>query len=176
MSLEQTQRMNWGRLLFSFSCLLFVASAFFASEGLWRAHIRRIQSAWPSVEARIGECRIESRHAFARSSGRVEYYTWCIFHYSLNGIQHAAATSTSSGVNPEMVARMREWIAAHPPGHTQSIHYDPADPTKISLAGTDSDIQTQTYEAKFGAARAMAFAALAFVLVSYFLKNRSKGH
>lgn len=174
--MEQTQRMNWGRLLFSFSCLLFVASALFASEGLWRAHILRTQSAWPSVEARIGECRIETRHAFARSSGRVEYYTWCNFHYSVNGTQHVAATSTSSSVNPEMIARMREWVAAHPSGHTQSIHYDPADPTVISLAGADSDIQTQTSEAKLGAAGAMGLAALAFLLVSYVLRKQSKGH
>ena len=170
-SLEQTQQMNWRRLLFSLSCLLFVAGALFASDGLWRAHTLKVQSAWPSVEARIGECRIESRHAFARSSGRVNYYTWCNFHYSLNGTQHVAATSTSSTVDPAMIARMRAWIAAHPPGLTQTLRYDPVNPTTISLAGADSDIQTQTSAVEFGVAGAMAFAALVFLLLSRFLRK-----
>jgi hypothetical protein len=36
------------------------------------------------------------------------------------------------------------WVRRHPSGTTETIHYDPTDPERISLVGVDDDVSTKT--------------------------------
>ena len=172
MALER-KKTNWTAVLFGISCLLFLLAGLFMLEGIWRAHVRSVQATvWPSVEARIRHCSLETERAFADDGGGLYYRTYCSFAYTVNGVEYISHTRTTSTVKQTMVARMEVWIGAHPRGHLQQVHYDPANPKTISLAGADEEIQTETAEVKKRSGTMLAYTALACLLMAGVLRSR----
>jgi Protein of unknown function (DUF3592) len=161
----QTQRVNWGRLLFVLSCLTFILSGLFVLDGHSRERRLQTETGWPTVEARIDTCFVGQYRR--RQAGSYLFYVHCSYSYSVNGIAYKSHTSTPRTAQSDMMTRMVEWVHRHPKGQRQVIHYDPGDPSRVSLAGADHEIQAQTAEAKYGAARVMAMCSLALLIAAF---------
>jgi hypothetical protein len=77
--------------------------------------------------------------------------------------------SSASGKYPFLgvtVAAMRNWIARHPPGSRLTIHYDPSNPSNISMAGADSELRTDSPKGRFQLGILGTVSGLAMLLLS----------
>lgn len=167
-----TRKLSWPVLLFSMSCLAIILAGLFVLEGRSRARRLETESGWPTVEARTELCSIIKFHSRMRGQSGDWYYVDCRFSYSVNGQQYRSDTRTTStgidvfGRSDELFRRMAEWVHQHRKGQWQVIHYDPADPSRISLAGADHEIEPQTAEVYYGAGRIMAMGGLALLIAA----------
>jgi uncharacterized protein DUF3592 len=163
-----TRKISWPRLLLTLTCLTFIISGLFAVDGLSRERRLKTETSWPTVEARIQLCSVTQGHGMR--SRETYYYVRCSYSYSVNGVDYKSHTTTTSTTQSDMMTRMVEWVHRHPKGQRQVIHYNPGDPSRVSLAGADHEIQTQTAEAKYGAARVMMMCGLG-LLIAAFIAN-----
>ena len=106
--------------------LIFVAAS--AGEAL---RASRVRSKWPTVSADVVACRV--RDGAADKSRQVSHLVRCRFRYDVGGVEHVATYSTHSTQDAATVAAMHRWVAGHPRGATQLIHYDQSAPDTVSL-------------------------------------------
>lgn len=86
----------------------------------------------------------------------------CAFRYGALGRQYTGETHSHSTDRPALVAAMHDWIAAHPPGSTQPIRYDPTDPRSISLGDADIAFEPDTPEHRIDLAMLFGAGGAAF--------------
>lgn len=152
--------------LFTWLCGLLAAGA--AAWATYERHV--INTAWTEVEAQTVKCKAMEYHR----SGRRTINLWtkeaafntsltCAFRYSVLGRQYTGETHSHSTERAALVAAMHDWVGTHPPGSTQSVRYDPADPQSISLGDADLAFEPDTPEHRidlavlFGAGGALFF-------------------
>jgi hypothetical protein len=163
-----SSRPNWAGPLFLFSYSCFFVGCLFAIEGAWRMHRQDVESTqWPSVPAEISKCYVGETYPFRSDGGSVVYWTRCHFRYSINGAQHESTTSTTSTRSAAMVERMKRWTNLHHKGTTFTIHYDPENPDRISVAGADEEIQTHTGGVKLRIAGVLVASSLLSLLLAF---------
>src|SRR5882724_8095256 len=159
--------------LFVITFLAIFFAAGLEIEGLWRARQERIEAqVWPAVTAVVDHCALD-RWAGANGRRSVSYKIRCSFTYSVNGIDYLSRTQTvgqrhSSFGSPQDLPpdalRMEAWAKQHKKGSPMLIHYNPANPANISLAGADNAFRTNTASVSLTAARQVGLlAALLFV-------------
>ena len=145
--------------------ILLLGGSLFLLDGAWRSYRQYVESTkWPSVEARVAGCSISgSWHSAGSPSSRniqgESSYVRCTVVYQTgslvreNTINVGSRIFTSpSGKYPApgiTVAAMHNWIARHPPGSTLTVHYDPSNPSNISMAGADREIRTDAPKDRF---------------------------
>ena len=162
-----------GLFLITFLAIFFAAGL--EIEGLWRARQERIESqVWPAVTAVVDRCALD-RWAGANSRPSVSYQIRCTFTYSVNGTDYQSRTQTvgqrhSSFGSPQDLPpdalRMEAWAKQQKKGSPLVIHYDPANPATISLAGADNAFRTNTAAVSLTAARQVALLAALLFLAS----------
>jgi len=159
--------------LFVITFLAILFASALEIHGMWRARQERIESqVWPAVTAVVDHCALD-RWAGANSRPSVSYQIRCTFTYSVNGTDYLSRTQTvgqrhSSFGSPQDLPpagiRMEAWAKQHKRGSPMVIHYDPANPANISLAGADDAFRTSSAAISLAAARQVAIlAALLFV-------------
>jgi uncharacterized protein DUF3592 len=145
--------------------ILLLGGSLFLLDGAWRSYRQYVESTkWPSVEARVTGCSISgSWHSAGSPSSRnvqgESSYVHCTLDYQTGGLARentinvgSRIFSSPSGKYPFLgvtVAAMRNWIARHPPGSTLTVHYDPSNPSNISMAGADSELRTDSPKDRF---------------------------
>jgi hypothetical protein len=137
----------------------------------WQAYERdTIRRDWPMADAQVAKCRLIEHES--RRQG-VDLWTLeklgpptslaCSFRYSVAGREHKAETRSHSSDARAAVSAMERWVASHSPGTRQAIHYDPADPQRISLGDADAAFEPDTVEHReqlallFGAAGVLLY-------------------
>src|SRR5262249_24698727 len=115
-----------------FGAFLLLCSVLFV-VGSWGEARRasRIRSQWPTASAEIVDCQV--RQGARDKSGNVSRHVRCRVRYDADGAEHIAPFSTRSTNDPQIVAAMDRWVAGHRRGTAQPIHYDRADPDRVSL-------------------------------------------
>jgi Protein of unknown function (DUF3592) len=139
------------RLLAAFLWLCMLLAAGAAAWGGYDRHV--VSTAWPEVEAQTVKCKAAEYHGGKR---RIDLWTMkeappstvlaCTFRYGALGRQYTGETRSHSTDRPALVAAMHDWVARHPPGTTQRVRYDPADPQRISLGDADLSFEADTPE------------------------------
>jgi hypothetical protein len=155
-------------------------------QGLFQTHQERIESqVWPAVTAVVDGCALDH---YSRSSRRsVTYKIRCRFTYSVDGTDYQSRTQTvgqrrssfgDSEYLPPDALPMEAWAQQHKKGSPMVIHYDPANPANISLAGADNAFRTNTAAISLTAARQVTLVAailfLASLLARRFARPSSK--
>ena len=150
-------------LLGLFGVFLLLCSVLFVVGSFGEARrASRIRSQWPTVSAEIVDCHV--RQGARDKSGNVSQHVRCRFRYDADGAEHVATFSTRSTHDPEIVAAMDRWVAGHRRGTVQPIHYDRADPDRVSLGEYGESIdpsqvgQTLTTAGLFGGAGGLLLA------------------
>jgi hypothetical protein len=143
-------------------------------QGMFQTRQERIESqVWPAVTAVVDGCALDHYSASSRRS--VTYKIRCRLTYSINGTDYQSRTQTvgqrhSSFGNPQDLPpdaqQMETWVNQHKKGSPMLIHYDPANPANISLAGADNAFRTNTAAISLAAARQVAFLAALLFLAS----------
>ena len=110
--------------------LIFCGVILAAGSGGQAYRESRVKSRWPTVNAEVIECRVRETIDTARE---VSHVVRCRFRYDVAGVQRVAVYSTHSTRDPETVARMHRWATLHRTGAVQAIHYDPSNPSRVSL-------------------------------------------
>jgi len=111
--------------------LVLCSLIFVAGSGGEAYRASRVRSQWPTVSAEVVDCRV--RDGAADKSRQVSHLVRCRFRYDVGGVEHVATYSTHSTYDAATVAAMHRWVAGHPRGATQLIHYDRATPDRVSL-------------------------------------------
>jgi len=162
--------------------LSLVLAAGLQIEGLSRTRKERLQSdEWPPVTAKVIGCYFDRYHSI-NSHQAVIYKVYCKFSYSINGAEYESRTETvgerHSFSNPAQLPadalQMDAWARRHKKGSVQVVHYDPANPTKISLAGADDDIRTNTAAIALTSARQATFVAIGLLLLALLTRRLSR--
>ena len=167
-----------------FSVLGLLVGGLFLVAGGLRATERYLQATkWPAVEARVDKCEIHRYyHVQSHVSGEQDQVR-CAFEYEANGVTYHAVKDAGSSifhsakqivlVQPKITrGKLAQWIALHPSGSWQTIHYDPADPRQISLAGADDDIQENTAAIQLKIAATLLSVSLALLLASFAVRKK----
>lgn len=90
-----------------------------------------------------------SRNMLGESS-----YVRCTLDYAADGFSRESTVNVGDRIfssrwrNPWAsvitVSAMHAWIRRHPSGSVLTVHYDPPDPGRISMAGTDRELRTDS--------------------------------
>lgn len=169
--------------------ILLLGGSLFLLDGAWRSYRQYVESTkWPSVEARVTGCSISgSWHSAGSPSSRnvqgESSYIRCTLDYQTGGLVRentinvgSRIFSSPSGKYPFLgvtVAAMRNWIARHPPGSTLTVHYDPSNPSNISMAGADSELRTDSPKDRFQLGILGTVSGLATLLLSRIARKPS---
>jgi hypothetical protein len=144
--------------------------------GGWYAYRRHEESTtWPPAAARLTACRVHTSYDGWHGRARALHHVECVFHYDADGVARTVTSrvgDTVSVVSGQIditapavsLASLQTWVRAHPDGTTQAIHYDPADPERLSLVGTDDVVVIRTPAAYVRGAA--TFAALGAALLA----------
>lgn len=170
---------TWRRFLFQasaiFAALAGLCTVFTVIATLANAWQERAQAAWPQVTASVINCEM----AETSSSSR-RYNIRCRLKFNADS-QQIRATICSLDVPPanaaqyppNQIAPYIDWVNAHPSGTPLVVRYDPAQPSKIVLAGDYMPMggpQTPN-DIKLIAACAVSF--LALILIARLTRPRS---
>jgi hypothetical protein len=152
--------------LFAALCTIFVLVATAAEA--WREHA---QLSWPSATASIQHCRVDtyrrSRSGALGERSRIA----CYIQYSVNDNDVQAYIHSSSSSSDATAALMRQWVAAHRPGTSLEIRYDPSDSKAAVLTQTGMPLTGPHTPNNL---KLLAIAAIAFV-VFYSLARTLQG-
>ncbi len=165
------KKLTTAGLFRGFGILLLVSSLLFLLDGLHRLHQENIESAWTQTQGQLIHCYVQETYSVMRRRG--DYYrTVCTFRYTVNSEMLESHTKTTATQSLSMVNRMGVRVSQHHNGSLQTIHYNPAQPREISLAGADSEIQTFTAAGQLGNAKGVAIAGVFFVALALVLRKR----
>jgi hypothetical protein len=141
--------------LFLVAYLAFFGALVLGADAAWHAYRRHVESTWPSVAADVSDCAIHTWHDTLHRRRQSHYEVTCVFRYRVADVPHVVTSKigdtlsiadgqinlTRPAVTP---LALRSWVKQHPNGTTERVHYDPADPDRISLAGADDNLRWQT--------------------------------
>ena len=169
----QPKKLTGAGIIRGLGYMLLLASILFLTDGLVRLNRENVESTeWPAVQASLLGCNLQHHDSLNRHA-QVSYYTVCKFRYTANNQVFESSTRTTPTQSNGMVSRMEAWIKEHPKGSVETIHYNPSQPQEISLAGSDSEIQTFSAAVQLRAAIVLAVAGLFFLVLAFVLsKNK----
>jgi hypothetical protein len=168
---------TWVGPLRGFAVLcIFGAAVFFLVAGSGALQRHTESAVWPAIDAKVEECYLHSYYHFQRRVPGEQSQTRCTFVYDVAEVRYRQVLDAGSSVftarklyyltQPKLTREsLTRWIARHPKGSTQAIHYNPANPQEISLAGADDDIQENTFQAQVRIATVFMTIGLLLLLV-----------
>jgi hypothetical protein len=171
-------------LLFAGGYLALLAAFAFLADGAPRAYQLQTEATkWPAVEARVMECSIRGIYRYRGRTWGTDNQVQCAFHYEVAGLEYEEKITAGSSVfqsNEQIVlgkpkvtlGMLREWVKRHPRGSLQTVHYNPANPQQISLAGADEDLQISTAEGQLSIGRTFFFTGIGLLLAGMLARKR----
>jgi Protein of unknown function (DUF3592) len=138
----------------------------------WQAYDRRVVSrAWPQIGAEVVKCAV-----VAHSSTQHPTFSTlaCQFRYNVHDTEYTGRTGSTGVPSAEQQAAMHAFVAHHRPGTRQLIHYDPADPRRISLGDADASFQADTPASRLRLAGLFAAGGVLFVALGTWLIGRRR--
>ena len=153
--------------------LVLCSLIFVAGSGGEAYRASRVRSEWPTVSAEVVDCRV--RDGAPDKSRQVSHVVRCRFRYDVGGVEHVATYSTHSTYDAETVAAMHRWVAGHPRGATQLIHYDRGAPDRVSLGEQGEAIDPSQVGETLTAAAGFAAAGALLLLAARWQSRRSLG-
>jgi hypothetical protein len=145
---------GWLRSMALLGYFVALVGGVFLLDGGWKSYSQYVEyKDWPEVEAHVVKCSIggsafysSSRHAPVESL-RVK----CTFAYTVGSTARESTVDVGDQITvsqgrvwppPKVTrAKMEQWIAHHQPGSIQIIHYESSNPSNISLASANNDLQ-----------------------------------
>jgi hypothetical protein len=108
----------------------------------------------------------------------------CALRYQVGGVTFREVKDAGSSVFssdqrivlvPPKVTRDKliRWISLHPKGSMQTIHYNPADPQQISLAGADDNIREHTGNIQLKIAATVLSVSLALLFTNFAVREKN---
>jgi hypothetical protein len=164
---------KWLQFIGVTSAFLLLLGGMFLLDAAWSRYCQHVESTrWPAVQARVVRCSISgSWHLAGTPSSRnimgESSYVRCTFAYQADGLPRESMMNVGNTVfsspwrkplGPAMtvaggpavtVAAMHAWIARHPSGSVLTVHYDPSDSNRISMAGADGELRTDSPKDRF---------------------------
>lgn len=171
-------------LLFASGYLALLTALAFLADGARRAYQLQTEATkWPAVEARVMDCAIRQIYRYRGKTWGTDNQVQCAFHYEVAGLEYEEEKTVGSPVfesnkqivlgKPEVTLGMlRDWVNRHPRGSHQTVHYNPADPHQISLAGADHDLQISTAGGQLAIGRTLFFIGIGLLLAGMLARNR----
>jgi hypothetical protein len=138
--------------------LALLGSLVFLAVGGSGCYQQRVEATkWPAVEAQVVNCDVQRSSGYSGRNWGTKSQARCVFRYDANGTTYEESKLAGSRVfqskrqivltrPPVTVEQIAGWVQRHPRGSTQTIHYNPANPHEISLAGADSELQANKPE------------------------------
>ncbi len=172
-----------GGVLVLFGAFTLLCALMLGAGAGWYGYRRSLESGrWPTATARLSDCRLLTTYDSWRARARALHHVECVFQYEANG---AARTTTARVGDTASVVRgqieittpavsrasLARWVNRHPSGTSETIHYDPADPDRISLVGVDDDVATKTPAAYLRAATTFASIGAGLVVAGGFVRR-----
>jgi hypothetical protein len=167
-----------------FGVLCLLAGTLFLVVGGFGAFQRHTEATnWPAAEAQVSECQLQKSYHIRSHVPGTKEQARCTFQYDVGGVTYQESKDAGSSVfysskqiiliQPKVTqGKLARWIVQHPKGSKQTIHYNPANPRQISLAGADDDIQENTPEIRLKIAVSIFCVGLTFLLVSLVGRQR----
>jgi hypothetical protein len=170
------QKTTLAGVLMLFGYFTLLCALLLAAAAGWYGYRRHVELArWPAAVASVSGCRVHTSYDAWHGDARALHHVECVFRYATDDVARTVTSRVGDTVSvvrgrieitlPAVsLGSVRQWVRRHPDGATETIHWDPADPGRISLAGVDDDVSTRTPGAY---ARAAAiFAALGGVFLA----------
>ena len=169
-----------------FAYLVLFVSLVFLADGGWRSYEQYVETAkWPAAEAQVIGCSVDFTYGYdGRIYGR-KFQPRCSLHYEVNGVPYDANKLAGSIVfvsdkqieltKPKVtVAMQRDWARLHPRGSFLTIHYDPADPHQVSLAGADAALQKNTPAEQLSIGQGLFLFGIVALLAGMFFRKSAE--
>lgn len=183
---DNSPRLKSAALLRGFGVLsLLVACLFLAVGGVraYQDHMRATQ--WPAVEAQVNECLIHKYYTVRSHVSGEQDQVRCSFQYEIGGVSYQQEKDAGSSVfySPKQMIlvqpkitreKLHLWISRHPKGSAQTIHYNPADPREISLAGADDEIQQNASRVQLKIAATLFSVSAVFLFIGFAARQRAR--
>jgi hypothetical protein len=166
--------------------LAMLGSLVFLGVGGSRAYQQRVEATrWPAVEAQVVDCSVRRVYGYSGRDYGTKSQARCVFRYEANGTTYEESKSAGSRVfqskrqillGPQAVTleQIEGWVRRHPRRSIQTIHYNPANPHEISLAGADEELQVNKPEDQLRIGQVFALVGIAMVLAGSAAQKRIK--
>lgn len=150
-----------------FACLAALVSAMVGSWGVYHRHV--VLAHWPGVVAEVQDCRVE-RYAALLQTSSSSYAVRCRLGYGIGVVRYVVPVRSSFGLNAG--DSLTTWVAAHPKGSLMYVHYDPREPSTVSLAGTGVASEEDAGTSAFRGALSFGVAGLMLLIGGALLDRR----
>lgn len=114
-----------------FGCLAALVAAMVGSWAVYHRHV--VLAHWPGVVAEVQDCHVQRYDALLQSSSS-SFAVQCRLAYGIDVVRYVVPVR--SRFARDAAESLGAWVAAHPRGSQLYVHYDPRDPTTVSLAGS----------------------------------------
>jgi uncharacterized protein DUF3592 len=168
------------------SYLLLMGALGLAVTAGWHAYHDHVESTqWPAVQARASDCRVHTSYDSIKGRARALHHIECLFAYEVDDAPYVAKTAVGNAVSvvrgqialtrPKVtLVSLQGWVKRHPNGAVETVHYDPADPHRISVVGVDDDVRWQTTGGYVQGALVFGLAGVGLLLVGVALRRRTQ--
>lgn len=142
-----------------FACVAALVSAMVGSWAVYHRHV--ILAHWPGVVAEVQDCRIQRYDALLQTSSS-SYAVRCRLAYGIGVVRYVVPVR--SGFSMNAADSLATWVAAHPRGSQLYVHYDPREPSTVSLAGSGVVSEDQAGTGAFRGALSFGVAGLMLLI------------
>ena len=180
------EKPRWYGYVFLLAYLMLFVAFVFLADGAWRAYVQYVETTkWLPAEAQVIASSVEFSYGYDGKIYGKKYRARCLLRYEVNGLAYntemfAGSIVFVSGRQIELtkpkvtVVMQREWVRLHPPGSFLTVHYDPADPHRISLVGADAGLQKTTPAEQLFIGQGLFLSGMALLLLAMLARKRSE--
>jgi Protein of unknown function (DUF3592) len=182
---DPTRSQRYGLMILAGALALLASLVFLGVGGScsYQQHVE--QTKWPAVEAQVVNCDVRRSYGYSGRNWGTKSQARCVFRYDANGSTYEETKLAGSRVfeskrqilltRPAVtVGQIAGWVQHHPRGSTQTIHYNPANPHEISLAGADAELQANKPEDQLRVGQVFALIGIALVLGGSAAQKRAR--
>ena len=180
------EKPRWYGYVFLLAYLMLFVAFIFLANGAWRAYEQYVETTkWLPSEAQVIGSSVDFSYGYDGKIYGKKYRARCLLRYEVNGLAYDTEKFAGSIVfvsnkqieltKPKVtVAMLRDWTRAHSRGTSLTIHYDPADPHRISLVGADAGLQKNTPAEQLSIGQGLFLSGMALLLFAMFARKRAE--
>lgn len=150
-----------------FACVAALVSAMVGSWAVYHRHV--VLAHWPGVVAEVQDCRVQRYDALLQTSSS-SYAVRCRLAYGIGVVHYVVPVRSRFSMNT--ADSLTTWVAAHPRGSQLFVHYDPHEPSTVSLAGTGVTSEDEAGNGPFRGALSFGVAGLMLLIGGALIDRR----